>query len=128
MAAKIPLLDLTKIGLDKSEEDITLSDLESVGADLRKAISGYGFAYLLGHGLVESFRKEVLDNFKRFFEDFDHDEKQKAFPRDPATLHGWVPPNLEQLDKLKKEDGEVVGPRTIAPYSTKKNKEISTIL
>ncbi len=81
MSSKIRVLDISKIGLDRSEDAISASDWREVGADLRESFTGSGFAYLVGHGLPSKVRREAFGVSRRFFEELTTEEKQKAFPR-----------------------------------------------
>ncbi len=80
-----------------------------VGQKLHSAFTTVGFAYMVNHGIPSQLMAESFELWRLFFEGHTMEEKEAAFPRNPVTTHGYVKPDLEQLDvPFKEEQGEPV--------------------
>jgi isopenicillin N synthase-like dioxygenase len=81
---RLPVIDLSLFELGDPWRD-------QVGAQIDSALSGFGFFYVIGHGIDAAVVDSLLDVGRRFFAAEDGVKSRVRMTAHKAVVHGYVP-------------------------------------
>ncbi|KAL4222167.1 hypothetical protein ACF0H5_018207 [Mactra antiquata] len=98
----IPVIDMEKVGLLRSEAEIDVTTLKDISDEIKKAFTSVGFCYMKNHGISKTLIESLFRASRDFFES-PTEEKQK-YRRLQDSYFGWMSPESEILNPKRPND------------------------